>query len=53
MRAVWDIAGALVLVATLVSGCYATTGTPPGPTCSQDPSQPGCFPPVHDEKKRK
>lgn len=51
MRVLWDIAGGIVLLATLISGCYATTGVPPGPTCSQDPNQPGCLSPIHDKKK--
>jgi hypothetical protein len=50
MRAALDIGGALVLLATLISGCYAH-GPWPGPTCGQDPSNPACYPPLTDDKK--
>jgi hypothetical protein len=36
----------LILAAALANACYATTG--PVPSCSQDPTQPQCYPPVHD-----
>lgn len=49
MRPLWDIAGVLVLLATLIPSCYAHT--PTGPSCSQDPNQPGCLSPIHDKKK--
>jgi hypothetical protein len=52
MHVILDIAGAFVLLATLVSGCYAHTGAP-GPSCAQDSTQQGCYPPVHDQKKPK
>ena len=47
---------AMVLAPTLaafvagaaISACYATTG--PVPTCAQDPTQPGCYPPIHDQR---
>lgn len=54
MRAVFDILDALILLTTLalVSSCYAHTGTPPGPSCSQDPTQQGCYPPLSDDKKK-
>ena len=52
MRTAWGIAGALVFAATLFSGCYAHTGMPPGPSCAQDPSQPGCLGPLQDDKKK-
>lgn len=43
----------LVFAVGLVLGtsCYATTSTPPGPSCSADPSNPACYPPVHDKTK--
>lgn len=50
MRTVSNIIGAALLLSALVSGCYAHTPGP-GPTCSQDPSNPACFPPIHDKKK--
>ena len=50
MRVVLDIGAGLVLLATLVSGCYAHT--PPGPTCAQDPNGPGCYGGLHDQKKK-
>lgn len=44
--------GAVVIIAlSLLAGCYATTGTPPGPNCNVDPSNPACFPPLTDTKK--
>ena len=33
----------------LVQGCYATTSTPPGPNCIQQPDNPACVQPVHDK----
>lgn len=51
MRVVSNIIGVALLLSALVSGCYAHTGAP-GPSCAQDPTQQGCYPPVHDEKKK-
>lgn len=41
----------LIVALWLISGCYATTSTPPGPNCGVDPSNPACYPPIHDKKK--
>ena len=39
---------AFVLAAALADACYATTG--PVPSCSEDPTQDWCSPPVHDAR---
>ena len=52
MRTVSNIIGTVLLLSVLLS-CYAHTGTPPGPTCAQDPSGPGCLGPLQDDKKKK
>jgi hypothetical protein len=36
---------AFILAAAFVDGCYAHT---PVPSCAEDPSGPGCYPPIHD-----
>lgn len=41
----------IVALWLLAQGCYATTSTPPGPNCVQQPDNPACFPPVHDKPK--
>lgn len=41
--------GFMVTAVALASGCYAHT---PTPICSADPNQPGCLPPLHDERPR-
>jgi hypothetical protein len=41
----------LALLASCLAGCYATTGPKP-PSCSADPNQPGCLPPIHDMRPR-
>ena len=43
LLALWLVLGA--------AGCYATTSTPPGPNCVQDPSNPACPAPLTDAKK--
>jgi hypothetical protein len=50
MRTLSNIIGAVLLLSALC-GCYATTSTPPGPSCSQDPNGQGCYPPPTDSKK--
>ena len=37
---------AFILAAALADACYAHTG--PVPSCSEDPTQDWCSPPVHD-----
>jgi hypothetical protein len=38
--------GVALGMAFILAACYATTG--PVPSCSQDPTQDWCSPPVHD-----
>jgi len=38
--------GVVLGMTFILAACYATTG--PVPSCSQDPTQDWCSPPVHD-----
>lgn len=48
MRGGWAF---VLIVMWLVTGCYATTSTPPGPNCIVDSTNPACLQPIHDKTK--
>jgi hypothetical protein len=52
MRGGWGGACVLIGLWLLVSGCYATSSTPPGPNCIQDPSNPACAAPLTDDQTK-
>lgn len=57
-KAVVAVALALLLATfgAALAGCATLTqppkSWPPVPSCAQDPNQPQCAPPIHDERSR-